>query len=157
MAQEIAPIIMIAVVGATLAALGIVGMLVANRFKERRLECFLQSKELSAEWLAAASLTHSLRELALGLLITLVVPIFTHFCLIGSASTTVSIIVGYLAAVLCSLGCFSRQRHDMESLGIGNEANTLKRILAFFAVSLALFLWGMLSLYVAIFFFLQQR
>ena len=148
--------VIIAAIGLNVVVLGVVGMLLSNAFKKRRLENVLKNDELSEEWRKNSPLVHSLREVWLGLIVTIAVPIFTHYCLVGSASTVVSVIVGYLSCMLCGMGCFSRQRRDMNTLGAVTEAQVLKRCLACFSVSLVIFLMGVQTLFVSILFFLQK-
>lgn len=139
-------VLVLAGVGVNLLALGAVVMGVSSRVRARHLQPVLEAKELSGEWCRRSSLLHPWHEVGVGLCITLAIPLFTHFCLAGSASRAVAVLTGYVSAALCALGCFSRQRHDWEELGASGACPALLPCLGFFAAGLALFLWGVFTL-----------
>lgn len=140
-------LLLLAGVGVNLLALGIVILGLAGRSYLRRLDGLTQNKELPEEWRRRTSLFHPWREVVVGLCISLSIPFFVHFCLAGSASRGVAILAGYVSALLCALGSFSRLRHDWEELGApAGEAPSLLVPLGCFSAGLALLLWGVLSL-----------
>ncbi|MCQ2396582.1 MAG: hypothetical protein MJ106_02660 [Lentisphaeria bacterium] len=138
--------------GIALLAVGGVAMFLLGKHLKRLLSRELGERELPAEWVKQSPLMTPVREVLFGSLIVFAVPIFTKFCLGGTASEMVSAVVGYITAGLCALGCFSRQRRDMDELGMANESGTVVKTLGGFAGSLAVFLWGQLTLMIAIYF-----
>ncbi len=139
-------VLLLAGVGANLLILGAVALGLSARCYLLRLQRLLQTKEVPEEWRKRASLLHPWREVVLGLCISLSIPFFVHFCLAGAASRPVAILAGYVSALLCALGCFSRLRHEWEELGGGGDGSSLLRPLGFFSAGLALLLWGALTL-----------
>lgn len=136
--------------GALLLALGVAATAWAEVLRLTRTARHLPGKTLPPEWLAHASLMKPWREQLLGIAVTLSVPIFTRFCLAGNASIPVAITVGYVAAGLCALGCLSRQRHDLHEIGNPELSKELAKPLVIFACGLALALWGLLSIALAV-------
>ncbi len=136
-------------VGLLLLAIGLTGMILSDRVRKRRLERFLDNAELTVEWREHVSLMRPWREFLMGALITLSVPIFVHFCLVGKASQSVAVLVGYLSAALCAMGCFSRQQKDLDELGAPMEARAVRNALISFSSFLGICLWGILTLAIA--------
>lgn len=141
--------------GIVLLAVGGVAMFLLVKHIKRLLARTLGGREVPEEWSKHSPLMVPSREILFGALIVFAVPIFTKFCLAGSASEMVSAVVGYLAAGLCALGCFSRQKRDLDELGLANDSGVIVKFLGGFAASLALFLWGLLTLMIFVFFQFQ--
>ncbi|MGN0867441.1 MAG: hypothetical protein ACI4SG_07205 [Oligosphaeraceae bacterium] len=149
--EGMTPIVILLVgAGVNLLVLGAVALALAARVYLRRLRVVLQTKELPEEWRRRASLLHPWREVALGLCISLSIPFFVHFCLAGTASRNAAVLAGYVSALLCALGCFSRLRHEWEELGGAGDGSSLLLPLGFFSAGLVLLLWGALSLALAV-------
>ena len=132
-----------------LLIIGVTGMILADRVRKRRLQHFQDDAELATEWKEHVSLMRPWREALTGALVTLSVPIFAHFCLVGKASHPIAVAVGYLSAVLYAMGCFSRQQKELDELGAPREALAVRRALICFACFLGICLWGILTLAVA--------
>lgn len=137
--------------GVFLLAIGGAGLLLLAKALKRRLKLALGDRELPPEWSKHSSLIVPWREVLLGVLIVFAVPIFTKFCLTGNASDAVSAIVGYISAGLCALGCFTRQKRDLDEIGLANDLSGFIKILIAFACSLVLFLCGQMTMLLAIY------
>ncbi|MCQ2403837.1 MAG: hypothetical protein MJ202_08955 [Lentisphaeria bacterium] len=135
--------------GLFLLVVGMAGMVLSDRIRKRRLERFLDNAELTVEWREHVSLMRPWREFLTGAMISLSVPVFVHFCLVGQASQTVAVLVGYLSAALCAMGCFSRQQKDLDELGAPMEARAVRNALISFSAFLGICLWGILTLAIA--------